>query len=58
VLTRCPDTGLAVPECSCKRCLEAMLAEFRPGLRSGEFTVTRLRDARQEEPGGEQREAA
>jgi len=35
-----------------------MLAEFRPGLLSGEFTVTRLRDPRQEEPGAEQREAA
>ena len=26
----CPETGLAVPECSCKRCLEAMLREFSP----------------------------
>ena len=29
----CPDTGLAVPECSCTRCLEAMLREFHPAVR-------------------------
>ena len=32
----CPETGLAVPECSCKRCLETMLREFSPDLLTGE----------------------
>lgn len=52
---RCPDTDLAVPECSCKRCLEAMLHRFSPHLLTGEFRVRRLR-ARDEPP--EHREAA
>jgi hypothetical protein len=38
----CPDTGLAVPECSCKRCLEAMLREFRPALLAEEIRITRV----------------
>ena len=52
---RCPDTGLAVPECSCKRCLEAMLDRFSPHLLNGEFRVSRLQ-TRDEPP--EHREAA
>lgn len=51
----CPETGLAVPECSCKRCLEAMLREFSPDLLAGEIKVTRNRP--RAEP-GERREAA
>ena len=39
---KCPDTGLAVPECSCRRCLEAMLREFRPALLAEEISVTRF----------------
>ncbi|MGH2950927.1 MAG: hypothetical protein ACRDKX_02650 [Solirubrobacterales bacterium] len=52
----CPDTGLAVPECSCRRCLEAMVREFSP-LR-GEIKVTRLARRRPGEPGAERRPAA
>ena len=52
---RCPETQLAVPECSCKRCLEAMLYRFSPELLAGEMKVTRL-SAREEPP--ERREAA
>lgn len=39
---RCEQTGLSVPECSCRACLEAMLAHFSPELLAGEITVTRL----------------
>jgi hypothetical protein len=39
----CPDTGLTVPECSCTRCLEAMLREVQPTLLEAEIKVTRLR---------------
>lgn len=28
----CPQTGLAVPECSCQRCIEEQLREFQPQL--------------------------
>jgi hypothetical protein len=38
----CPDTGLTVPECSCSRCLEAMLREMQPALLESEIKVTRL----------------
>jgi len=30
-----------VPECSCRRCLETMLAEFSPDLLVGEIRITR-----------------
>jgi hypothetical protein len=52
---RCPDTGLAVPECSCKRCLEAMLREFRPAVLAEEIRITRM-PGREEPP--RRREAA
>jgi hypothetical protein len=55
---RCPDTGLAVPECSCRRCLESMLREFSPDLLAGEIKITRVGDGRRSEPGPERREAA
>jgi hypothetical protein len=48
---RCPDTGLAVPECSCTGCLEAMLREHRPTLLAEQIRVTRMRDSDREEPG-------
>jgi hypothetical protein len=54
----CPDTGLAVPECSCRRCLESMLREFHPDFLSGEIKITRVDDRRRAEPGPERREAA
>ena len=55
---RCPGTGLTVPECSCHRCLEAMLRELQPELLAGELRVTRTADApkvppRGERPGGQ-----
>ena len=53
----CPETGLAVPECSCKRCLETMLREFSPDLLTGEIRVTRTLPRRRPSP-GERREAA
>jgi len=53
---RCPETGLSVPECSCKRCLEIMLREFSPDLLAGEMRITRAADRRSEP--GEHREAA
>ncbi len=37
----CSETGLTVPECSCKRCLEQMLREFRPALLAEEIRVSR-----------------
>jgi hypothetical protein len=48
---------LAVPECSCKRCLELMLREFSPGLIEGEIRIVRTRPERRPNP-GERREAA
>jgi hypothetical protein len=54
---KCPETGLAVPECSCKRCLEVMLRRFSPDVFAGEIRVTRQRPVSREEPGGH-REAA
>ncbi|HEY8002325.1 MAG: hypothetical protein ACHQJ5_09825 [Vicinamibacteria bacterium] len=54
---QCPDTGLAVPECSCKRCLELMLREFSPELMAGEIKITR-RDPDPSSESGEHREAA
>ena len=53
----CPDTGLAVPECSCRRCLETMLAEFSPELLVGEIRITRTDPPKRPDP-GERREAA
>ena len=50
-----PETGLSVPECSCKRCLELMLREFSPDLLGGEIRVTRTHP--RNEP-GEHRKAA
>ncbi|MFL5871168.1 MAG: hypothetical protein ACJ75R_08800 [Solirubrobacterales bacterium] len=46
-----------MPECSCRRCLEAMLREFHPGLLGGEIKVTRLR-ATKPKPDSGRREAA
>ncbi|HLM31124.1 MAG TPA: hypothetical protein VK326_05630 [Solirubrobacterales bacterium] len=43
---RCPETGVAIPECSCERCLIAMLSEFSPHLLNGEIRVRRLRPRR------------
>jgi hypothetical protein len=31
-MTSCPQTGLAVPECSCQRCIEEQLRQFQPEL--------------------------
>ena len=39
----CPETGLSVPECSCRSCLEAMLRQFRPTLLADQIKVTRTR---------------
>jgi hypothetical protein len=33
---------LAVPECSCTRCLEAMLREFHPAVRPEDIRITRV----------------
>jgi hypothetical protein len=30
--TRCPETGLTLPECSCRSCLERQVREFMPAL--------------------------
>jgi len=32
LIPSCPRTGLAVPECSCERCLTEQLRRFRPTL--------------------------
>ena len=53
----CPETGLSVPECSCKRCLELMLREFSPEVIAAEIRIIRNRPQRRPEP-GERREAA
>jgi hypothetical protein len=45
----CAHTGLSMPECSCPRCLEAMLLEIQPTLLAEEIKVTRL-GARRDEP--------
>jgi hypothetical protein len=42
----CANTGLSVPECSCRHCLEAMLMSFRPELLGGEMRVRRTSGAR------------
>jgi hypothetical protein len=31
-MSECRNTGLSVPECSCRPCLEAQLAEHQPAL--------------------------
>ena len=54
----CPETGLSVPECSCSRCLEAMLREMQPTLLEAEIKVTRLRPPGPDERHGERRRAA
>ena len=46
----CPDTGIAVPECSCRRCLEEMLRRFQPELLEGEIKITRLIPRNPEDP--------
>jgi hypothetical protein len=28
----CPETGLSIPECSCRRCLEEQVARMMPQL--------------------------
>jgi hypothetical protein len=38
----CPQTGLAVPECSCDHCLEAMVREHRPALLAEQIRVKRV----------------
>ena len=53
--SRCAETGLAVPECSCKRCFERMLREFSPELLDGEIRITRVSER---DGPSEQREAA
>jgi hypothetical protein len=30
-MQNCPDTGIAIPECCCSRCLERQLDQFAPG---------------------------
>ena len=47
----CAQTGLAVPECSCGRCLEIMLHEYSPALLAAEIRVTAARQSRGDEPG-------
>jgi hypothetical protein len=54
---RCPETGLAVPECSCRRCLELMLREFSPDLFAGEIKVTRQRPGPSRKQGGHRKAA-
>ena len=54
----CPDTGLTVPECSCTRCLEAMLREMQPTLLEAEIKVTRLRPAGPNRRDDQRRKAA
>jgi len=34
-LTHCSHTGITVPECSCRSCLEALIAEHMPSLLAG-----------------------
>lgn len=53
-ILRCPDTGLTVPECSCRNCLEAMLEEFSPELLAGEIRIRRVHT----DDSAEHREAA
>ena len=54
----CPETGLSVPECSCRRCLEAMLREVQPTLLEAEIKVTRLRPPGSGQRDDERRRAA
>ncbi len=56
----CPETGLAVPECSCRTCLETMLREFGPAILAEEIRIHRAGERRDgDEPGtAEHREAA
>jgi hypothetical protein len=48
---------LAIPECSCKQCLELMLREFSPDVVGGEITIVRNQPRGRPEP-GERHEAA
>jgi hypothetical protein len=48
---RCSKTGLAIPECSCGRCLEAMLRQHSPTLLASEIVVIAMRHP--ERPRGE-----
>jgi hypothetical protein len=47
---RCSKTGLAIPECSCGRCLETMLRQHSPTLLASEIIATATR--RRERPRG------
>lgn len=31
-MTKCPDTGVSVPECSCGACLQALIERHMPSL--------------------------
>ena len=31
-MTNCPNTGIAVPECSCRSCLQALIERHMPSL--------------------------
>jgi hypothetical protein len=33
-MTDCPHTGLSVPECSCRACIQAQIERYRPSLLS------------------------
>lgn len=47
----CAQTGLAVPECSCDRCLETMLREYSPALLAAEIRVIAAHQTHGDDPG-------
>jgi hypothetical protein len=48
----CPRTGISVPECSCQRCLEAMLRRVLPELLAGDVRVGRSLGAAEQHQAG------
>jgi hypothetical protein len=39
-MTVCSNTGISVPECSCRACLVAQIERHMPSLLNAEITVT------------------
>lgn len=40
-MTNCTNTGIAVPECSCRACLQAQIERHMPSLLAGSQTEPR-----------------
>jgi hypothetical protein len=55
---RCPDTGLTIPECSCRHCIEGLVERFHPHLLDREPPPIALRRKAGRDDEGPERLAA